>query len=199
MQASKEVPTYTQRLSSAIDKAFEEYKAGDVDAAAKLYKALQEQAHNVAIHHLDWKQVAVLECDIVHRAMMALKDFRGQSRVSTWFYRLAVNEANRALRDQVNDREHLVPLTTSDDEGEEQERQIEAKRIDHDAIIDLKRLRRRLPPNQAVVVALEQQGFSLSEIAQKMGVPLGTIRGRYRLLKKRVQKTAPGSIARSQK
>ena len=111
MPASKDDLNYTQRLSSAIDEAFGSYKAGEPEAKTKLYKAFQAQAHNVAIHRLDWNQVAVVERDIVHRAMMALNDFRGQSRVSTWFYRLAVNEVNRALKNHVVDPARLVPLT----------------------------------------------------------------------------------------
>jgi RNA polymerase sigma factor (sigma-70 family) len=199
MSLSQEYSTYTQRLSTAIDEAFEGYEVGDLCAEEKLYNALHAQAHNVAIHHLDWNQVPAVERDIVHRAMMNLGSFRGKCRPSTWFYRLAVNEANRALRDHIIDRARLVPITTKDEEGEEQERQIEAKPTNYDASIDLEQLRRRLPPNQAELICLMQQGNSLEEIAQKTGKPVGTVRSRYRLMKKKFRKLRHDWIARWRK
>lgn len=198
MSLSQEYSTYTQRLSTAIDEAFEGYEVGDLYAEEKLYNALHAQAHNVAIHHLDWDQVPAVERDIVHRAMMKLKGFRGQSRISTWFYRLALNEANRALEAHIIHRKRFVPLITTDEEGEESDPQIEPKPDNHDASIELTKLRRRLRPNQAVVMALMQEGYSLREIALKMGVPVGTIRGRYRLLKEKFRKLDCGSMARRQ-
>jgi RNA polymerase sigma factor (sigma-70 family) len=188
MPLSEEDLNYTQRLSREIDAAYEARKAGDQNGDERLYKALQAQAHNIAIHHLDWSQVVTVERDIVHRAMMALKGFREDSKVSTWFYRLAVNEANRALRDRKIDRDRFVPLIVTDQSGEEREREIEAKPASDDARIQFEKLRSQLPPKQADLMSLLQEGYTLEESAKKMKVPLGTVRSRYRLAKARLGK-----------
>lgn len=119
---------------------------------------------------------------------MALVGFRGQSKLSTWFYRLAVNEVNRALKDRIVHRERFEPLVTREPDGEERELAIEAKPDNHNARIDLEQLCRRLSPDQAELISLKQHGYSLEEIGQKTNEPLGTIRSRYRLAKNKLRK-----------
>jgi RNA polymerase sigma factor (sigma-70 family) len=125
---------------------------------------------------------------MVQRAMMTLEGFRGRSKLSTWFYKLAVNEANRALRDRITDRDRLVSLTIAGPDEEEPALDIKAKPVNQDARIDLEKLGCRLPSDQAEVMSLLQEGYTLEEVAQKTRAPLGTIRSRYRLAKDKLKK-----------
>lgn len=179
---------HTQQLSRDIDSAFADYGAGKPEADAALYKAFLAQAHNVATHNLDWVQVPDVERDIVSRAMMTLKGFRGESQASTWFYRIATNEAKRALRDFIRHRKRFGSLPVGDEDGEKPPLEAEGRSENHDARIYLERLCQGLPPTQAELVALKQEGFSLEEIAEKTGEPLGTIRSRHRLAKSKLRK-----------
>jgi RNA polymerase sigma-70 factor (ECF subfamily) len=188
MPLPNEDRTYTQRLSAAIDEAYQRYALGEPDAESNLYKAFQAQARNVAIHRLDWDRFEEFDRDVVHRAMIKLKGFRGQSKPSTWFFRVAVNEANRALRNHITDRERWQPLTITDEDGEERERQEMARVDNHDARIDLDLLERALPRKQADLMALMQEGYSLAEIARKTNEPLGTIRSRLGVVKEKLRK-----------
>lgn len=173
---------YTVRLSRAIDAKYAAYRPGDADSEWRLYDALQAQAANVVYHCLEVSDKDLVST-IVHRAMLALSGFRNKSKISTWFYRLAQNEAKRALRARITSRKRFVPLTISDEDGEERPWPIKANRDNHDEQIDLDRIRRRLPPKQAEIVSLLTEGYSLEEIARKTGVPIGTVRSRYRLAK----------------
>jgi DNA-directed RNA polymerase specialized sigma24 family protein len=88
--------SYTARLSSEIDAAYEAYKKAEPDAVGRLYSALLVQARNIVFFRLGFKDEDVA-LEIVYRALGALSEFRGKSKLSTWFYRLAKNEGYRAL------------------------------------------------------------------------------------------------------
>jgi RNA polymerase sigma-70 factor, ECF subfamily len=187
--------SYIANLSGAIDAAYADYKPGEDESVNTLYKALEAQAANIVHHHLESADKDLVS-DIVHRAMFGLKTFRNESKLSTWFYALAQNEARRALRKQIDARNRYVPLIVIGDDGEERPRPIEAHPNDQNARIDVDRLRRKLPPKQDEVVGLMAEGYSLEEIAPQIGEPLGTVRSRYNLAKK---KMAPRSKRNSLK
>jgi RNA polymerase sigma-70 factor, ECF subfamily len=184
--------SYTQNLSERIDAAYEAYKAGDSGSDERLYQALGIQAGNVIWFRLRLKD-DTLEHALAERAMSALGKFRGSSRLSTWFYKLAQNEANRALRKLIEDRKSLVPIDTlgNPSSGADEPPALweKARRVDRArqaaqrAKLDVARLGRELPREQAEVVKLCVKGHTLNEIAELTGVPIGTVRSRYRLAK----------------
>lgn len=179
--------TYTRRLSLEIDAAYADYGPEKPQSAERLYKAFQAQASNIALHRLGWDDLFIAR-DIATRAFMALKKFRGDSQISTWFYRLAQNEANRALRQRLEDRSRTVSLNGDEDGDNPLEARLPATAINHVASLDVTALRRGLPLEQAEVLALQDEGYSLEQISEKLGKPLGTIRGRYRLAKERMRR-----------
>src|SRR5271155_2504509 len=100
----RETETYTQRLSREIDAACEDYRAGEPEGEERLYQALKTQAANVVWYKLESSDQALAH-DMSTRAMLAVERFRGKSRLSTWFYRIAQNEAKDALRTKIENRE----------------------------------------------------------------------------------------------
>jgi len=179
-------PSFTRQLSQEIDAAYEAYAAQQPYSEIRLYRTLRAQARNVVWSRLGAPD-APLEHDIATRAIQALKEFRGESQVSTWFYVLARREANRALRTLIQKRERFVPIETDEDD-DMSEMAIPAAPANLDAPIDLERLMRNLPEKQAEVMRLHREGHSLQDIAERTGEPLGTIRGRYRLAMIKVRK-----------
>jgi RNA polymerase sigma-70 factor (ECF subfamily) len=197
--------THTARLSRDIDAAFAIYKPGDPDSERALYETLRAQAANVVWHHQAPDGDTLIH-EIVHRAMVALKDFRGESAVSTWFWTLARNEVNRALRKKIRNRERSLPIDGDPaDKNEEPEGQkpladIPARPFNSDVAIDLERLQQDLAPEQAEVMRLKAEGNSLEDIANKFGIPLGTARSRYALAKKKAgRRLRKGGAVRSDK
>jgi RNA polymerase sigma factor (sigma-70 family) len=189
--------SYTAELSRAIDTKYADYRPGDAESERRLYDALHAQAANVVQHTLEFADKHLVPT-IVHRAMMALRGFRNESKFSTWFYTLAQNEVKRALRDRIISRERFVPLTVTDRDGEERPRPIEAHSNNQDERIDVERLRLRLPPKQDEILSLKADGYSLADIALKKDVPLGTVRSRYRLAKEKLKprRSKPNSSKR---
>jgi RNA polymerase sigma-70 factor (ECF subfamily) len=114
----------------------------------------------------------------------AFDDSRGTVR--SWLYgighNLALNELRRRRR-----RPQLQPRPASaDPDGDEYDGYVAA---DSDPAVDawcavrdaeLAHALDQLPPNQRAVLLLYGEGFSQSEIAAKLGEPLGTVKSRMR-------------------
>jgi RNA polymerase sigma-70 factor (ECF subfamily) len=103
----------------------------------------------------------------------ALGDFRGESRLSTWIYRIARNEALNAMdrrKPQVIPIEDCVDLP---DTGESPEASYR-RRMSRER---LERFMERLDEKERVAIELRYIGEkSYEEIADIMDIPLGTVK-----------------------
>ena len=173
--------SYTAALSSEIDAAYEAYKNAEPDAVGRLYSALLVQARNIVFFRLGFEDEDVA-LEIVYRALGALSGFRGKSKLSTWFYKLAKNAGFTALQKHIRERKPEVSLSANDSaEGSDEEPA--AKPVNVDNAISLNLLQRQLPKEQADVIRFMAKDYSLEKIAEMTGEGIGTIRSRYRLAK----------------
>ncbi len=132
----------------------------------------------------------------IHRS---LSSFRGQSKLSTWIYRIATNAALDRLRDPSSKRsaldEPLGDLESTEWEVPDQDVWTgEERPSTEDQLFRKQRLEcycdylQALPPNYRTVVALsELEELAASEIADILGLSLDVVkirlhRGRVRLL-----------------
>jgi RNA polymerase sigma factor (sigma-70 family) len=195
--------SHTRQLALAIDTAYAADQLGEPNSERQLYGALLAQASNVVDYRLRQVDIFVhLAHDITHRAMAALTDFREDSKLSTWFYRVAQNEVNRALKAhrKARDTSHSIdhPDASSPDSDlddppvlwEEARRTAQRNQGAQHAKLDVQNLEQGLPPEQARVISLYAQGHSLEEIAEIEKASIGTIRGRYLLAKRKMANRA---------
>ncbi len=160
------------RSNDAVgDDVVRRAQAGDVAAFESLYRA-----HAPAIYLLcrrmtrDDRDAAELVQDAFVRAWERLPSFRGESAVSTWLHRLAVNVVLNRLRSER--RRELTPL--SDD--------LPAPRAAGSALgaddrIDLDAAISRLPTGARTVFVLHDMcGYSHEEISDLTGIAAGTAR-----------------------
>lgn len=115
------------------------------------------------------------------RAWRALPAFRGESRVTSWLTRIALNVARNRFRDE---RRHALVLEPRD---------LAAPAADsdqHDAALEhaYRSAVDRLPADLRTVFLLhEGEGLAYREVAERLGCPIGTVmsrlhRARARLL-----------------
>jgi RNA polymerase sigma-70 factor, ECF subfamily len=117
----------------------------------------------------------------VHRALPA---FRGESKVSTWVYRIAVNTAvgvkSRRKRRQegpIDDAAHLTDNAPAPDEIA----------IAREAATKLERALDELNAEHRTVLSLfAVDGLRHEEVAEVLGVPVGTVWSRLHAARKRV-------------
>ncbi|WP_068276103.1 RNA polymerase sigma factor SigM [Aldersonia kunmingensis] len=98
--------------------------------------------------------------------------FRADAAVRSWLHRIVVNAClDRIRRNKVRP---TVPLADGDEPREDKDEiaDLELSIVVHHALFTL-------PPEQrAAIVAVDIEGYSVSEAAKRLGVPEGTIKSR---------------------
>ncbi len=152
-------------------------RAGDAQAFEELVIAHQHRIFGVALRMLGSRAEAEeIAQEVFVRAHRALAEFRGEAKLSTWLYaiasRLCLNRlgaSDRRLRRE--GEETLLRLPADADPAALVERR-EVEAALHWAI-------ETLPEERRIVVILRDlEGLSYEEIAQTLGLELGTVRSR---------------------
>ena len=164
----------------------QECAAGSEDACTRLVTDHQRMVYQLALHLLGDPQEALdLSQEVFLKVFRTLPQFRGQSTLRTWIYRIVVNQASNRQRwwrrrrrsQQVAIEEHTALHGELPDAREFsmpdrvlQERET-ASRVWH--AMD------QLPFEQrAVIVLREIEGLSYEEIATSLDVAVGTVKSR---------------------
>lgn len=169
-------------------------KAGDRAEFARMVERYSSQIYRLALKFLGDPHDAedVLQETFI-KAMRALPNFEGRSSISTWLYRIAINEALMILRKSSPD---MVPVEEPDGEDdspvggliltdwcclpEEELLSSESRRFLDQAV-------RKLPETlRSVFVLRDVEGLSIRETAEALGisetaVKTRLLRGRLKL------------------
>ena len=159
--------------------------AGDEVACARLVTDHQRMVYQLALHLLGDAQEAMdLSQEVFLRVFRTLPQFRGQSTLRTWIYRIVVNQAsNRQRWWRRRHRSQQVPSTsTSRTTGNCPSRAVSRCRTGCCSRTKRRRgsgARWTLPFDQrAAIVLREIDGLSYEEIAESLGVAVGTVKSR---------------------
>lgn len=139
--------------------------------------------------------------DALIRALKSLPNFRGDSSLSTWVYRITVNTwKNRVRSEKRRGLWKMVPLGLfkGEDEDDEPNFKDDSKPLDSSLETDekgavvQKALMELDEESRAVVVLREIEGQSYQEIAAALDIPEGTVKSRLSrardTLKEKLQK-----------
>lgn len=152
---------------------------GEIGAFKSLYEAYRDRVYNLAFY---WLGDRVLAEDVLQTIFMkvhrGLSAFRFEAMLSTWIYRIAVNECQNQARRRgdrfvpleaiLGGSEELDPAPLQDDQHARSERQ----EIIQQAILEL-------PDDlRAVVVLKYLEGLSYEEIASILAIAPGTVASR---------------------
>jgi RNA polymerase sigma-70 factor (ECF subfamily) len=153
--------------------------AARAEAFDHLFRALREPVLALCLHlagrRADAEDALQETFLAVHRA---LPRFRGEARLSTWVYRIAVRAALRA-RARRREGPAVDPETPGGGGAADLEARVEARR--------LQGAMARLPAEHRVVLSLfALEGLSHRHIAEVLGVPEGTVWSRLHGARKRL-------------
>jgi len=160
--------------------------AGDDEACTRLVTDHQRMVYQLALHLLGEHQEALdLSQEVFLRVFRMLPQFRGQSTLKTWIYRIVVTQASNRQRwwrrrrraQQVALEDHVaahgeLPDRTGRQRPDRLLQQNETAGRVWDAL-------RGLPFDQRVAIVLREiDGLSYDEIAGALGVAVGTVKSR---------------------
>jgi len=160
--------------------------AADEDACTRLVTDHQRMVYQLALHLLGDPQEALdLSQEVFLKVFRTLGQFRGQSTLRTWIYRIVVNQASNRQRwwrrRHRSQQVRLDDFTATQGELKEQrgssmpDRLLQQRETSDRVWGALK----RLPFDQrAVIVLREIDGLSYEEIATSLDVAVGTVKSR---------------------
>lgn len=149
----------------------ERARAGDEAAFRWLLDCYRERAVRLAAHVLrqpDEAEDVAQEAFI--RAFRGLSSFRGDGRFYTWLYHIVVRVCLDRKRRAWWSRE--ATSAPRESAGSEATEGVDTRLL-VEALLD-----RLNPPMRAALVLRELEGLEYEEIAQVLGVPVGTVRSR---------------------
>ena len=172
-------------------------QAGDRDAIAELVTGQQRYVYSIAMSLMrDPAEAADLTQDAFVRVLMSLGTYRGETKFTTWLYRLVVNIGLDRLRRRGR------PLVRMDEDPDfdvaSEDPRLDAPdgvgRLEQAAMV--RRALDELPDAQRLALTLHYfDELRYEDIADVMGVPLNTVKSHIRRGKERLARALGPALA----
>ena len=196
-----------ERTAETVDVAdlhlVESLRDGSERAYEELLIRFQQPVYALALRLLDDPSEA---CDVVQEVFLKVfrnvGNFRGQSTLKTWIYRITVNEAHNARRWFFRHRRAEVELDKNPDESRSWKEIIpDRSQSPFDAAFDgeqhimIEAALKRINPIFREAVALRDiSDLAYEEIAEILGVSLGTVKSRILRGREALREELAGSL-----
>jgi len=178
-------------------------KRGDKEAFGEIVNRYYEKVYGVCYGVVNEREAA-RDCaqDTFLKAYRMISKFEGRSKITTWLHRIGVNTSIDYLR-----RKHpQIPVDTiglsEDEDAEVKSWRLEdfspgprdlAHISELKSLIE-KALQELTPEHRAVLLLREWQGLSYEEIAESLGVEMGTVMSRIFYARKKLGEVLSPSL-----
>ncbi len=180
-------------MASDDQALVERCRSGDLAAFEPLVEKYRERVWRLAYHYVrDREEAWDVAQEAFVRAWQALPNFRGQSAFYTWLFRIVVNVATDRARSRAA-RGRAFGTEAVPEEDWERVLVDPARGPDDTAAgaETRERVRRALdalPPHHRTIIMLSDlEGLSYREIAEVLGIPMGTVMSRLHNARKRLR------------
>jgi len=175
--------SYLGQVDTAEALLVQRCQAGDPEAWRLFVDRHKDHVYNIAYGFVqNHNEADDLAQDAFIAVYRALPRFRGDARLQTWLYRIAVNVCLQAVRRrkpaslQLPEEHDDCPLR---DEALRDNRGPETFSMRQEARVQVRRMVARLPKKfKEVVVLCDLQGLPYEETAEVLGISIGTVRSR---------------------
>jgi RNA polymerase sigma-70 factor (ECF subfamily) len=183
--AGRRAPDSAETEASLLARA----QAGDVNAFECLSSAYADRLFMLLLRLLgDRSEAEDVAQEVMLRAWRGIARFQGQSSYFTWLYRIAVNEANRALEKKarrpagvsIGAQELQLPASPAYDPSRQAENS-ELRRVLGQALAELP------PALRTAIVLRDVEGLSTQEAAEIAGVSQAAFKSRLHQARLRVR------------
>ena len=168
---SKQVASGDAIESSPLEGLVSACIAGDRDAMQQIYKHCGGRVYALMVRIVGRQDADDLTQQVFLQLFRKLDQFGGGSKLETWLYRLATNEALQHLRRK---KRHAVQSLVAEPSASDPNRLMELEKVQ---MLELA-LSRIDPELRAIISLKEEQGLSYRDIAESIGIPQGTVGSR---------------------
>ena len=176
----------------------EALKHGEEWAYERLYDEYAPRIGGIAKSYLGYDDVDDIVQEVMMRIFKGIKNFRGDSKLSTWIHRIAVNACKDALNKKKKKKEIFTNfIEDSDEEGfsymafEDSNLVEEAlEEMNYNSIMEA--LEKLSPENRLLIKLRDIDGMSYEDIAKILGKPVGTVKSRLHYARKKLKELVEG-------
>lgn len=159
-----------------------------------IYTSFYPKIHRYLKRMVGEPETEDLTQEVFVKVSQGLSRFRGESKLSTWVYRIATNTAMDKLRStsflrMVKDRVSIDAAAECDKEGKDEAPSVEQQLVQEEMNGCIRKFIDKLSGSyRSVVVLAELEGLKNKEIAQILGVSLNTVKIRLHRARERLKK-----------
>lgn len=172
---------------------------GDASAFETLVTTFEKGVFNLAFRLVSDREDAMdITQEVFLKAYQALPRFRGDSRFSTWIYRVCVNASLDHLRRKQKTASYSLdePLSFKEssvtreieDESDSVEDLAETKFLGQAVLAVLRDLD---AAHRVIILLSDVQGYTYQEIAEILGLSMGTVKSRLHRARNMVRRLLP--------
>jgi RNA polymerase sigma-70 factor (ECF subfamily) len=177
------------QVSKSLDELLvERAKRGDVQAFEQLISQYEKKVFNTAYRLTgNYEDAADVAQEAFLRAYSSIPEFRGDSSFATWLFRIVHNACLDELRKRKRQRATSLDEPVAGEDGE-MDRQLAVADVSDGPEQALERVEVQRTVQESisaldeeyrlVVVMRDIQGYSYNEIADALGINLGTVKSR---------------------
>lgn len=144
---------------------------GHRDAQRRLYELCYERVYRLMVRMAGVQDAADLTQQVFLQVFRKIHQFAGESKLETWLYRLATNEALQHLRKRKRRGTASLEYEPESDYIDDRRRK-EAREVLEQA------LDRIDPTLRSIFMLREVEGLSYDQIAEVVDIPAGTVGSR---------------------
>ncbi|MDF2594041.1 MAG: sigma-70 family polymerase sigma factor [Clostridia bacterium] len=162
-------------------------KAGNIDAFETLIKSYEKSIYTICLRMLLSEEEAYdATQEVCVKIWRQLHIFKGDSKLSTWIYRITTNQCLDLLRKNKNKNKKEISLFQKNDDDEEWMIDQGNEKENVEKIMENKELKEILKEAiyqlkedyKTVIVLRDINQYSYDEIAQILNISLGTVKSR---------------------
>ncbi len=181
------------------EKFVKALKKGEEWAYERLYSEYAPRIGGIAKAYLGHDDVEDVVQEVMMRIFKGIKKFRGDSKLSTWIHRIAVNVCKDALEKRKRMREVLTSFPEDDEDDEKlYVHPVSSSDVVEEALEEMEyerlvqAIEKLSEENRLLIKLRDIDGMSYEEIAKIMGKPVGTIKSRLHYARKKLRELVEG-------
>jgi RNA polymerase sigma-70 factor (ECF subfamily) len=155
-------------------------RAGESLAQRRLYELYERTVYRLAARMVGRQEAADLTQEIFLRIFNGIRKYRGTAPLSTWIYRIAINECLRYRRKR-------SPVVWDEANGEPICESAGPERIVENVDLLDQALESLDEPLKAIFLLREMEELSYDQIAEVLGIPAGTVASQLNRARQKLQ------------